>query len=239
MNSPFNFNINTLERNSNPYNFGSQQNNEEMNRNRAFSTYLQRNENPFSNPNLLTAQQLQQQLLQRQYNFSNQQMIQNANNNADVQNYWGESLTTHASNIPNSRHINQQDASYYSQNIPRELGQSQNEEISTSLSEIWKDDRRLFLMFIHTLFKCMKKFNSGLEEELSSRAKQIINECTEKNRAGFPNYSPLTEAISSRLKSLDGIQLYWNQAEKYVLKYHSRQKSDISNNSSQNDMIPL
>jgi hypothetical protein len=236
MNSPFNFNINTSERNSNPYDFGSQPNFEGTNLNGAFSTYLQRNENPFSNPNSLTAQQLQQQLLQRQYNFANQQMIQNANINADVQNYWEESLTTHpASNMPISRQINQQDASYYSQNT----GKLENEEISTSLSEIWKDDKRLFLMFIHTLFKCMKKFNFGLEEELSSRAKQIINECTEKNRAGVPNYSPLTEVISSRLKSLGGIQLYWNQAEKYVLKYHSRQISDVSNNSSEKDMIPL
>jgi hypothetical protein len=226
--------------NPNLYNLGSQPNFEGNNLNRAISTYMQRNENPIPSQNVLTAQQLQnhQQRLFQQYN---QQIFQNVNNNPNMQNYGeGRSVTNPAYNIPNIRQMSQQDASsFYPQNMPRESGQAEKEAKSTSLSDIWKDDRRLFLMFIHTLFKCMKKFNSSKEEELLSRAKQIINECTEKNRAGVPNYSPLSEVISTRLQSLDGMQVYWNQAEKYVLKYHSRKNSDISNHSSDNEMIPL
>lgn len=244
---PYNYNMNIAQYqnlNSNLYNFGAQQNFEGNNINRSLSTFMQSNENPISNQNSMTAQQVQhhqQQLLQRHYNLANYHTIQNTNNSQNMQNYIGGSAANcPLYNIPNIRQMNQQGASYYPQNMAHESAHSQTGLKSPSLSDIWKEDRRIFLMFIHTLFKCMKKFNSAKqEEELLSKAKTIINECTKKNRAGVPNYSPLSEVISSRLKSLDGMQVYWDQAEKYVLKYHSRKNSDLSNKSSHNEMIPL
>ena len=60
---------------------------------------------------------------------------------------------------------------------------------------------------------------------LKVRAKAIIAECTERNRRGIPEYTPLMSAVERRLKQSIG-EIHWSRAQicfqSYLRKTASR-----------------
>lgn len=80
-------------------------------------------------------------------------------------------------------------------------------------------ERELFLIFIKILFKCIERCSNG---RLRQRAKAIVTECTRRNRMGDSNFSPLQDAVETRLKDIVG-DMYWNQAKVYT-GYYCQQK---------------
>jgi hypothetical protein len=80
-------------------------------------------------------------------------------------------------------------------------------------------ERELFLIFIKILFKCIERCSNG---RLRQRAKAIVTECTRRNRMGDSNFSPLQDAVETRLKDIVG-DTYWNQAKVYT-GYYCQQK---------------
>jgi hypothetical protein len=80
-------------------------------------------------------------------------------------------------------------------------------------------ERELFLIFIKILFKCIERSSNG---RLRQRAKAIVTECTRRNRMGDSNFSPLQDAVETRLKDIVG-DMYWNQAKVYT-GYYCQQK---------------
>lgn len=59
------------------------------------------------------------------------------------------------------------------------------------------NERQHFLVFTKVLFKYLERLNNPV---LKSRAKAIIAECTQRNRMGIPEYTPLMSAVERRLK---------------------------------------
>jgi hypothetical protein len=59
------------------------------------------------------------------------------------------------------------------------------------------DSRKHFLVFIKILFKVLDQAN---EVATRNRARQIVTECTRKNRMGDPHFVPLMEAVEKRLQ---------------------------------------
>jgi hypothetical protein len=80
-------------------------------------------------------------------------------------------------------------------------------------------ERELFLIFIKILFKCIERCSNG---RLRQRAKAIVTECTRRNRMGDSKFSPLQDAVETRLKDIVG-DMYWNQAKVYT-GYYCQQK---------------
>jgi len=77
-----------------------------------------------------------------------------------------------------------------------------------------KQQRQRFVLFIRILFKCIDE----TDPQLRPLAKQIVKECTLRNRQGHPDYQPLVDAIQSRLQSVVG-DTHWKRAEEYLRYY--------------------
>lgn len=82
------------------------------------------------------------------------------------------------------------------------------------------------MVFIKIILKCLE---SDLDPNVRLKAKQVIAECTRKNREGDPDYTPLEDAIERRLRfAVD--DFHWNKAKTLMDHYiatHS-QKQHLS-----------
>jgi hypothetical protein len=76
--------------------------------------------------------------------------------------------------------------------------------------------RERFLKFIKILFKIL---DQAKESHTRNRAKQVVAECTRKNRLGDPNYVPLVEAVQKRLSLFVG-EAYWRKALLFLRYYY-------------------
>jgi len=84
--------------------------------------------------------------------------------------------------------------------------------------------RTRLLVFIKIILKCLDYEDPSIQFE----AKQIIRECTRKNREGIPGYDPLADAITSQLRMTVG-ELHWKRAETLMSHYlKSRSKENNS-----------
>jgi hypothetical protein len=73
-------------------------------------------------------------------------------------------------------------------------------------------ENQKFLIFMKVMFNFLQQH----EEHASlRRAKNIVNECTKRNRMGDENYMPLQESVTVRLRSVVG-ELYWNLTRDYL-----------------------
>ena len=79
---------------------------------------------------------------------------------------------------------------------------------------IHSSKRTRLLIFIKIVLKCLDCEDPSLQLE----AKQIITECTRKNREGIPGYDPLADAITRQLRTAVG-ELHWNRAENLMSHY--------------------
>jgi len=90
---------------------------------------------------------------------------------------------------------------------------------STSSATATRAQRTRFLVFMKILFKVL---DQAQEHEILDRAKQIVAECTRRNRSGDPSYVPLMDAVETRLRRYIG-ESYWRKASMllrhFVLKH--------------------
>lgn len=78
-----------------------------------------------------------------------------------------------------------------------------------------RSHRENFLIFTRILFKCLSDHPS---EKVRVEAKQIIMDCTKRNRLGEPGFNPLIDAIEIRLRHVIG-DIHWHKAEQYLGHY--------------------
>ena len=82
--------------------------------------------------------------------------------------------------------------------------------------------RMRLLIFTKIILKCL-----DFEPSLHLEAKQIISDCTRKNREGFPGYDPLADVISRQLRIAVG-EVHWNRAEGLMEHYIKTRQRDNS-----------
>mmetsp|Transcript_3746 Transcript_3746/g.7989 ORF Transcript_3746/g.7989 Transcript_3746/m.7989 type:complete len:205 (-) Transcript_3746:123-737(-) len=87
-------------------------------------------------------------------------------------------------------------------------------------------EREEFLVFVRILLKCLDgggrdngNGEGGARAAIRLKARQIIRECTARNRAGDPEYTPLVSAVRERLRGVVG-EMCWGRAEQYLRHYH-------------------
>ena len=73
------------------------------------------------------------------------------------------------------------------------------------------------LVFTKILLRCLDCDDPSLHLE----AKQIIGDCTRKNRAGVPGYESLADAITRQLRLAVG-EVHWHRAEHLMGHYLQR-----------------
>ena len=78
-----------------------------------------------------------------------------------------------------------------------------------------RSHRENFLVFTRILFKCLSDHPSA---KVRVEAKQIIMDCTKRNRLGEPGFHPLINAIEVRLRHIIG-DIHWHRAEQYLGHY--------------------
>jgi len=79
------------------------------------------------------------------------------------------------------------------------------------------------------LFKCLEQTQSL---QICSRAKKIVGDCTKRNRAGDPEFTPLMDAVEKRLRPFVG-ETQWRRA--LLLLRHliaQRLNAEMSDNAS-------
>ena len=75
--------------------------------------------------------------------------------------------------------------------------------------------KRRFLLFIKILFKSLEQAS---EFETRDRAREIVSDCTRRNRLGDPAFSPLIDVIDQRLRRYVG-EAHWRRAHMYMQHY--------------------
>lgn len=78
--------------------------------------------------------------------------------------------------------------------------------------------KKRFLLFIKILFKSLEQAS---ELETRDKAKQIIADCTRRNRLGDPAFMPLMDAVDQRLRGHVG-ETHWRRAHVYMQLYIKR-----------------
>ena len=81
------------------------------------------------------------------------------------------------------------------------------------------DRRKQFLVFIKIL---LKQLETTSNIPTQTAVKQILQECTMKNRQGDPNFQPLHLAAESRILPVVGPH-HWNRSVQYLNLYLKKQ----------------
>lgn len=76
------------------------------------------------------------------------------------------------------------------------------------------NERECLVIFIKILMKLIAETNPSLRNSV----KAVISECTAKNRLGYENYMPLSDAVHRELKRSIG-ESYWVRAKWYLDVY--------------------
>lgn len=87
-------------------------------------------------------------------------------------------------------------------------------EASQERNSRQSNQRTRLLIFIKVILKYLDCEDPSLQFE----AKQIIKECTRKNREGILGYDPLADAITSQLRLTVG-EVHWNRAKSLTSHY--------------------
>jgi len=109
--------------------------------------------------------------------------------------------------------------------------QSSTSTLSTVSSLAATNHRARFLVFIKILFKCLDQAN---EPEIRDRAKEIVAECTRRNRMGDPKFTPLVEAVEKRLRVFVG-EAHWKKASILLRAFAAKQSECIRQSVPQDD----
>lgn len=109
--------------------------------------------------------------------------------------------------------------------------QSTTSTLSTVSSLAANNPRTRFLVFIKILFKCLDQAN---EPEFRDRAKEIVAECTRRNRMGDPKFTPLVEAVEKRLRAFVG-ETHWKKASILLRAFAAKQSECSSRRSMSHD----
>lgn len=77
------------------------------------------------------------------------------------------------------------------------------------------NEREKFLLFVKILFRYLDRTDNP---RLTQKAKQVVAECTRRNRMGDLDYTPLQPAVEARLRGTIGVE-HWRRAKKYCDYY--------------------
>jgi hypothetical protein len=80
--------------------------------------------------------------------------------------------------------------------------------------------KKRFLLFIKILFKSLDQTEES--SEVKEIAKNIVADCTRRNRLGDPDYKPLMDAVDRRLRTHVG-ETHWRRAHLYMQHYMRRE----------------
>lgn len=80
--------------------------------------------------------------------------------------------------------------------------------------------KKRFALFVKILFKQLDR--SEESAELREVAKNIVLDCTRRNRLGDPDYKPLMDAVDRRLRHHVG-EAHWRRAHLYMQQYMHRE----------------
>ena len=101
--------------------------------------------------------------------------------------------------------------------LPRKSDEScqrTHQQCSARNKSIHSSQRTRLLVFIKIILKCLDCNDPRLYLE----AKQIITDCTRKNREGIPGYDSLADAITRQLRIKVG-EVHWSRAESLMSHY--------------------
>lgn len=93
---------------------------------------------------------------------------------------------------------------------------------SNASSSVHSSKRTRLLVFVKIILKCLDSDDRSLHLE----AKQIITECTRKNREGIPGYDSLADAITRQLRIAVG-EVHWNRAESLMSHYLKTRRQPV------------
>ena len=82
------------------------------------------------------------------------------------------------------------------------------------------EQKKKFLLFIKILIKTL---DQSADPDIRETAKFIISDCTRRNRQGDPKYSPLMDAIDSRLRGHVG-EVIWRRAHTFLQHYMRKEE---------------
>lgn len=112
--------------------------------------------------------------------------------------------------------------------------QSTTSTLSSVSSLAATNHRARFLVFIKILFKCLDQAN---EPEIRDRAKEIVAECTRRNRMGDPKFTPLVEAVEKRLRVFVG-EVHWKKASILLRAFAAKQSECYRQSTPHDDDCP-
>lgn len=92
--------------------------------------------------------------------------------------------------------------------------QRTHQQCSARNKSIHSSQRTRLLVFVKIILKCLDCNDPRLYLE----AKQIITDCTRKNREGIPGYDSLADAITRQLRIKVG-EVHWSRAESLMSHY--------------------
>ena len=75
--------------------------------------------------------------------------------------------------------------------------------------------REMLIIFIRIIFRCLDRH---ADHNVSLQAKQVVKECTRKNRERVPGYENLVDAIQVNLRTCIG-DVHWHRAEEYMQQF--------------------
>jgi hypothetical protein len=75
--------------------------------------------------------------------------------------------------------------------------------------------KRRFLLFIKILFKTLEQAS---EFDTRDKARDIVTDCTRRNRLGDPAFTPLIDVVDQRLRRHVG-EAHWRRAHLYMQHY--------------------
>jgi hypothetical protein len=78
--------------------------------------------------------------------------------------------------------------------------------------------KKRFLLFVKILFKSLEQ---SADSETRETAKQIVFDCTLRNRLGDPAFTPLMDAVDQHLRGKVG-ESHWRRAHVYMRHYLRR-----------------
>lgn len=105
------------------------------------------------------------------------------------------------------------DTSSSAQSPPSQVTSRKNHPMAVTTSSAFQ--KRRFLLFIKILFKSLEQAS---EFETRDRAREIVSDCTRRNRLGDPAFTPLIDVVDQRLRRHVG-ETHWRRAHVYMQHY--------------------
>jgi hypothetical protein len=95
--------------------------------------------------------------------------------------------------------------------------------------------KKRFLLFVKILFKSLEQ---SADSETREKAKEIVSDCTRRNRLGDPAFTPLMEAVDRLLRGKVG-EPHWRRAHVYMQHYLRRSQLEKAKTNHRQQVIEV